>query len=198
MLAKLSSSFKTAQPGRHQAADADGDGKLDLGFEVNTGNPAAPAVLDFDEFLISIQLGGEIELEDVFRLYGVFLFEVDSSGLKAFRRCGPRVRPGHRRQRSSKLFSMNALGALVINGDGIAADIDVSVSVGGALSAFLQFDASARLVFNTTGEDLEIEIPARYVDFLEGPRAELAAPHRQTTIPRDSAAWPDRASGRAV
>ena len=149
-----------------RAADADGDGKLDIGFEVNTGNPAAPAILDFDDFLISIRLGGEIELEDVFRLYGVFLFEADTSGLKAFVAAGLEVGPDI--GSTSKIFSMNALGALVINADGVAADIDVSISIGGALSDFLQLNAHARLVFNTTGDDLEIEIPAQYVAYLLG------------------------------
>ncbi len=168
VLGELTTTFKTAHSAAILAADADGDGKLDFGFEVNTGNPAAPVVLDFDQFLISIQLGGEIELKDVFRLYGVFLFEVDSSGLKAFVAAGLEIGPDIGAAQGSKLFSMNALGALVITGDGIAADIDVSVSVGGALSSVLKFDASARLVFNTTGKDQTITIPARYVDFLKG------------------------------
>ena len=50
---QLSSALTTAQLAalvdQIRAADADGDGKLDIGFEVNTGNPAAPAILDFDD-----------------------------------------------------------------------------------------------------------------------------------------------------
>ncbi len=169
VLGALSTSFKT--PGNLeaiQAADADGDGKLDFGFEVNTGDPSSPVVLDFDQFLISVQLGGEIELDDVFRMYGVFLFELDSSSLKGFVAAGLEYGPDIGASQNNKLFAMNALGALVLTGDGIAADIDVSVSVGGALSSILDFEARARLVFNTTGQVQTIAIPARYVGFLTG------------------------------
>ena len=168
VLSKLSASFKLTNEAAIRAADADDDGKLDLGFEINTGNPTAPAVLDFDRFLVNIQLGGEIELQDVFRLYGVFLFEADSSGLKAFVAAGLEFGPDIGASQGGKLFVMNALGALVITGDGIAADIDVSVSVGGALSSVLALNAEARFVINTTGVDQSITIPARYVDFLKG------------------------------
>jgi len=167
LLNVLSASFKTtANLDAIQAADADGDGKLDFGFEVNTGNAAAPVVLDFDQFLISIRLGGEIELNNVFRMYGVFLFEVDSSGLKAFVATGLEIGPDI--GSTSKIFNMNALGALVINGDGVAADIEISVSIGGALRDVLQLNATARLVFNTTSQNQTITIPAKYVDFLIG------------------------------
>jgi Ca2+-binding EF-hand superfamily protein len=169
LLNTLSTSFKTtANINSIQAADADADGKLDFGFEVNTGDASSPVVLDFDQFLISLQLGGEIELTDVFRMYGVFLFEVDSSGLKAFVAAGLEIGPDIGSDDNDKIFAMNALGALVINGDGIAGDIDVSASVGGALSSVLDFNASARVVFNTTGVDQTITIPARYVDYLDG------------------------------
>ena len=89
-----------------------------------------------------------------------------SSGLKAFVAAGLEIGPDM--AAGSKIFTMNALGALVINGDGIAADIEVSASIGGALSDVLQSNARARLLFNTTGEDLTITIPANYVDFLLG------------------------------
>jgi Ca2+-binding RTX toxin-like protein len=166
VLAKLKDSFEATHQAAIAALDVDGNGRLNTGFEVNTGNPAAPVVLDFDRFLISIQLGGEIELDGVFRLYGVFLFEVDTSGLKAFVAAGLEIGPDI--NSPSKIFDMNALGALVINGDGVAADINVSVSIGGALSDVLQLNARARLVFNTTGEDQSITIPAKYVAFLVG------------------------------
>ena len=63
---------------------------------------------------------------------------------------------------------MNALGALVINSSGIAADVNVSVAIGGAISDFVQLEANARLVFNTTGANQEITIPEKYVKFLVG------------------------------
>ncbi|MBT7430109.1 MAG: hypothetical protein HN783_09900, partial [Ilumatobacter sp.] len=153
------------------AIDTDGDGKLDRGFEVNTGNPDAPVVLDFEELLIRVQLGGIIELEDVFRMNGVFLFEVqggDAPRLSAFAAGNLEFGPDIGASASDKIFNMSALGALVLNSDGIAADISVSVSVGGALSSVLRLEASARLVINTTGKDQSITIPQQFVRFLSG------------------------------
>ena len=164
--AKLNDTFENDHQAALGALDADGNGRLNTGFEINTGNPAAPAVVDFNSFLVSIRLGGKIELQEVFRLNGVFLFEADSSSLKAFFAAGLEIGPDM--AGGSNAFTMNALGALVITDTGIAADIDVSVSIGGALSDVLQLDARARLVFNTTGEDLTVHIPAKYVDFLLG------------------------------
>ena len=50
---------------RLDALDVDANGRLNTGFEVNTGNEAAPVVLDFDDFLIGFRLGGEIALDGV-------------------------------------------------------------------------------------------------------------------------------------
>ena len=75
---------------------------------------------------------------------------------------------------------MHALGALVITGDGIATDIDISVSVGGALSSVLALDVDARLVFNTTSGPQSITIPARYVDFLTGTAPLISLPPTAT------------------
>ena len=166
VLAKLTQAFKTSNQTAVDALDVDDNGRLNTGFEINTGTPAEPVVIDFDQFLIRIQLGGELNLSDVFRMNGIFLFEVDSSSLKAFvaanLEIGPDIGSG------SKIFNMNALGALVITSDGLAADISISVSIGGALSDFLQLNANARLVLNTTSEDQSITIPAKYVDYLTG------------------------------
>ncbi|NQV35593.1 MAG: hypothetical protein HQ515_23060, partial [Phycisphaeraceae bacterium] len=160
-----------------EAADANGNGQLNFGFEVNTGNPASPVLLDFLQPLISFQLAGSVTIytdtsqaTPVFRLNGMLLFEVNTTGLTAFVVAGLEFGPDIGAS-GDKLFDMNALGGLVINADGIAADIDVSLSVGGALSSILTLDASARLVFNTTGVDQTITIPKRYVDFLDGTAA---------------------------
>ncbi|MFC1516467.1 Ig-like domain-containing protein, partial [Thermodesulfobacteriota bacterium] len=158
--------------------DADGDGNLDFGLKVNTGDPTSPVVLGFDQFLISFQLGGIVTIYDgpkseetskkVVELNGVLLFEVNNTGLTAFVAAGLEFGPDIEADSDNKLFDMNALGGLVINGDGIAADIEVSVSVGGALSNVLALNASARLMFNTTSEDQTITIPELYAVFLDG------------------------------
>ena len=158
------------------AADKAGDGVLDSdgAFAVNTGNPTAPVVLDFDELLINFRLGGSITVfsdaaktTPVVKLNGLLLFEVTDAGLKAFVVAGLEFGPDI--GSSSKFFSMNALGAVVINGDGIAADIDVSVTIGAALPDLsLDAGAHARLVLNTTGQVQSITIPEQYVGFLDG------------------------------
>ena len=176
VIGALNTTFVNAHSDAIFAADADADGKLDFGFDVNTGNPAAPVVLDFTQFQIGAQLGGEIKLQDVFRLYGVFLFNADPSGLKAFVAAGLEIGPDIGAAQGSKLFVMNALGALVITGDGIAADIDVSVSVGGALSSVLKLDASARLVLNTTGKDQTIDHTGGLRQFPQGDDGPELAP----------------------
>jgi hypothetical protein len=182
VLAKLNDSFEPSHQAAIDGLDVDGNGRLNTGFEVNTGNPAAPVVLDFEEALISIQLGGELELQNIFRMYGVFLFEVDSSGLKAFVAVGLEIGPDMGASAGGKLFTMNALGALVITGDGVAADVQISVTIGGALSEFLQLDATARLVFNTTGVNQSITIPAKYVQFLLGAADVPASVDVDTTL----------------
>ena len=79
------------------------------GFQVNTGDPTSPVALDFTEFLISVQLGGIITISDlsgnpVVRLNGLFLFEVDNSGLKAFVAAGLEFRPRYRRRQRGQVF----------------------------------------------------------------------------------------------
>jgi hypothetical protein len=116
-----------------------------------------------------ISVAGGLGLDiagDGIQMSGFFMLEVSNEGLQVFAAAGLEFGPDIGASSSEKLFDMYALGALVINASGIAADIDVSFSVGGALSSVLAFNASARVVFNTTGADQSITIPKRYVDYL--------------------------------
>jgi hypothetical protein len=154
--------LSSGNQGLADTADADADGRLhgDGGFEVNTGDPTSPVVLDFNQFFISLQLGGIItaytdsaHTNPVLRLNGLFLFEADSSNLK---RSSPRAWSSAPTSPSNaKFFDMNALGGLVINSAGIAADINISVELGTGLMSSFAFGAGAkaRLVFSTTGVD---------------------------------------------
>jgi hypothetical protein len=164
----LSASFKSTNSAAMAALDDNGNSRLDSGYAVQTGGSSPPIYLDFDDFLINVALGGEISFGSIFRLSGVFLFELDPSGLKAFVAATLEIGPDIGASEGDKIFLMSALGALVINGDGIAADIDISVSVGGLLSSVIEFNATARVVFNYTGSDQSITIPARFVDYLTG------------------------------
>src|SRR6187549_3991126 len=75
------------------------------------------------------------------------------------------------------MLSITALGALVINGSGVALDIDIDIEL---TVPGLDIDVSARVLLNTTGATQEIAVPARILDFLEdisaaaGPTAHLA------------------------
>ncbi|MDG1364062.1 MAG: hypothetical protein P8Q54_11370, partial [Akkermansiaceae bacterium] len=168
VVGQLSESFKSANQAAIEALDVDKNGRLNTGYEVNTGNPAAPVVLDFEAFLLRFQLGGKLEQKDTFRMQGYFLFEIDTSGLKAFVMASLDVGPDIGSENAERIFTMNALGALVINSKGLAADLEISVGMGGALSSVLSLNASARLLINTTGEKQNINIPERYVGFLTG------------------------------
>ncbi len=158
-----------------ETKDEDGDGILDAGFEVNTGDPTSPVVLDFNTFLISIQLGGNLDLVDTFRLSGVFLFQADPQGLKIFVNAGLSIGP------SGDFFDLQALGVLIINGDGVAADFEIDLTIGGDLSASLSNSGlaiSGRLIMNTTGLRQAVDIPDEYVDDL----SQIARDRLQTDL----------------
>ena len=57
VLAKLKVGFAT--DAAINALDVDGNGRINTGFEVNTGNPPRPSCSISTNFLISIHLGGE-------------------------------------------------------------------------------------------------------------------------------------------
>ena len=126
------------------------------GFEVNTGPGGTPVLLDFTGFLIRVQLEGLIEMEDIFRMSGVFLFEIDNQGLKAFANAQLTVAGG-------EFLNMEAIGVLIINDQGVAADLEVSLSID---VPGLAASASARLLLNTTGAEQGIAIPDQFLDSL--------------------------------
>ncbi|MCX8497180.1 MAG: hypothetical protein ORN51_13450, partial [Akkermansiaceae bacterium] len=130
------------------------------GFNVNTGDPTSPVLLNYDKFLINIQLRGLVDVADAFHLNGVFLFQADGQGLKIFADAGLSIGP------SGDYFKMNALGVLIINADGVAADLQVSLAIGGDLSSSLSNSGaaiSARLMMNTTGKEQGVSIPHEFL-----------------------------------
>ncbi|MGD8416616.1 MAG: calcium-binding protein, partial [Pseudomonadales bacterium] len=159
--------------------DKDGPtGPDEAGFEVNTGNPAAPVLLDFDTYLVSIKLGGKITITDVFELTGLFLLDVNPDGLKLFVAAGLEIG-------STDFLDLSALGAIVINGEGLAFDLDISFNLGNVddISSDPGIVLQARVMFNNTGKNQEILIPDKYVQFLDGaPDGEPVAPELATEI----------------
>jgi len=159
-------------PAALATADADGDQLFDpAGYQVNTGDSDSPVYLDFDKLLINFELEGRFNIMDVAQMNGAFLFnvsEVDSQTQLsvlaiAQMSLGPDVSAG------SNFFSNQIIGALVLNGDGIAADIQSNMSLGGDLG-FIDLGAAeinSRLILNNTGDWQTIAIPERFAAVLE-------------------------------
>ncbi len=85
----------------------------------------------------------------VLQANGLFLLEVETGGVSVFVAAGLEFGPDI--GSTNKMFEMNALGGLVINGQGVAADIDVSVAMGGALSGSMSVGASLDALEGLTG-----------------------------------------------
>ena len=102
-----------------------------------------------------------------FVLTGVFLFEVNDDGLKAFLAASMTIG-------SANFIDINALGALVISSAGIAFDLEINFNFGGVsdLETDAGFSLTARVLFNNTSLPQEIFIPDKYVQFLSGAPSE--------------------------
>ena len=94
-------------------------------------------------------------------LDGVFSISVSTRGLEIFTNATLTF------GKSGSFFTLNALGVLIINGDGAAGDIDVSLKFGSSLAeVFGNPEIAARIVFNTTGKDQNVIIPAAFLPLL--------------------------------
>ena len=150
------------------------------GYAVNTGNPATPVILQFDETFIQVELAGILNVVDLVQVVGVFYLRVDSTGLQML--VNAQILVGSDRVDESALESItvegnqptnlpsepllqiNALGVLIINSDGLAADLDLQI---GLNLEILTLDVRSRLLINTTGNDQELKLPERLYDFLD-------------------------------
>ncbi len=94
-------------------------------------------------------------------LDGVFSISVSTRGLEIFTNATLTF------GKSGSFFTLNALGVLIINGDGASGDIDVSLKFGSSLAeVFGNPEIAARIVFNTTGKDQNVIIPAAFLPLL--------------------------------
>ncbi|MGH3371894.1 MAG: hypothetical protein ACRDPR_18040, partial [Nocardioidaceae bacterium] len=123
--------------------------------------------------LVKIELAGALELSNVFALVGIFNLEVDSSSFKLLAAGRMVVGPdlasynpttGTISTSSPPILSISALGAIVINGSGVALDVDVDVDFNTDIG--LDLSVSARVLVNTTGVTQQIRLPDRVFDFL--------------------------------
>ncbi len=94
-------------------------------------------------------------------LSGVFSISASPAGLEIFADASLAFGP------SIAAFNFHALGVLIISGSGVAGDFDVSMSVGSSLSSVMTAaNVSARVIFNTTGADQSVTIPAAFLPLL--------------------------------
>ncbi|MGB9011314.1 MAG: hypothetical protein WCB95_00390, partial [Aeromicrobium sp.] len=136
------------------------------GLALNSGNDDNPILIDFEDTFISVQLAGVIAVGEFAFLNGVFFLEISEEGLNvlvlADLRIGPDLASCDSETGvcgSDPLFKAGALGILIINGEGIAADLAVQLSIGND-DIGLSLDVSARLLMNLSGgADQVLEIP---------------------------------------
>ncbi|TWW12268.1 hypothetical protein E3A20_02360, partial [Planctomyces bekefii] len=142
----------------------------DGGFLVNTGDPDNPVLLDFDSFLVNIEFAGNMTIlaggTPILALLGTLYIETDGTEFKLFASANLRIGPDISvPANETPLLDISALGVIVINSSGFAADLDVDLDVG-LDDIGLSFGVSARVIVNTTGEAQEVRIPQRLIDFL--------------------------------
>ncbi|HET7305708.1 MAG TPA: hypothetical protein VFJ12_14290 [Segeticoccus sp.] len=166
------------EKGETSTAD-DPDCDDEPGYAVPTGDPENPIVLDFSETFVRAQLAGVLGIGDLVQALGVFSLEIGPEGLDVLVDAQLLVGPdmvenpdqgmveGNHATRltgdNEPLLQIGALGVLIINADGVAADLDVDL---GFNIPGLSLEAAARLLFNTTGEVQQLEVPDRLFDFI--------------------------------
>ena len=105
------------------------------------------------------------------------------------------------------LLSIGAIGVLILNGDGIAGDFTVNLSIGGPIAAIIEVDVYARVIFNTAGKDMSLRLSDDLVDYLykmaterpdliEALKASVAAAKASSARPKKAAAKPKAASAK--
>ncbi|MCY2990036.1 MAG: hypothetical protein NTY19_19505, partial [Planctomycetota bacterium] len=100
---------------------------------------------------------------ELVRISGVFVLQADAQGLAVFAD-GVIPLPDP----AQSMLTLEATGALVINSQGVAAEIDLAVVPTGqsVFAEVFSFDVTARAVFNSTAADQEVEVPEKFQDFL--------------------------------
>ncbi len=100
---------------------------------------------------------------ELFRISGVASLAINENGMQMFARGDLEVGPP-----DIRLLDISGLGVFSITSKGVAGELQVSVGVGNiaAIKDYFQFDVSARVVFNTTGEDVQVKILDRFLEYL--------------------------------
>ena len=141
----------------------DDTGATQSGYALDSGDPDNPIILDFTTSFISLEAAGFLEIQNLARIDGLFYIGIDldagSEELRLFAlgqmTIGPDIGS------DDPIAQIGAVGVLILNGDGVAGDFGINLSLNVPL---LTVGVDARLVFNSTGEDQELRIPDRLLD----------------------------------
>ena len=100
---------------------------------------------------------------ELFRISGVASLGINENGLQLFSKGDVEVGPP-----DIRLLDISGLGVFAITDRGIAGELEVDVAMGDipAIKNYFQLDASARVVFNTTGEDVQVKVLDRFLEYL--------------------------------
>ena len=100
---------------------------------------------------------------ELFRINGVASLAINEDGLQIFSKGDVEVGPP-----DIRLLDISGLGVFAITDGGIAGELQVDVAMGKipAIADYFQLDASARVVFNTTGEDVQVKVLDRFLEYL--------------------------------
>jgi Ca2+-binding RTX toxin-like protein len=88
------------------------------------------------------------------KMNGFVIIEIDENGLTLVFSVEVQLAPG-----GTRLLTLDATGFMRINGDGVAARLDMTLAADFPPSTGLDIDAEFLLIINTTGEIVEYDIP---------------------------------------
>jgi len=130
--------------------DSDGTGPDQAGFEVNTGDPSSPILLDFTESVIMLHLEGVLAFApggtEVLALDGTFDLTIEDDFFEMRVIATFDLNAG-----STRLLAFSADGFLRIDNDGVLAAIHLALAAGVPSSFGFTLEADFHLELNTTG-----------------------------------------------
>ncbi len=149
------------------------------GFEVNTGDPLHPVLLNFTGFLINVQIAGDLTITNgnttnptpIVEMQGVFFLNIDGSGFDLFAAADLRV-GSDIGGTGTPLVGISALGVVVINSQGFAGDLDVSLQLN---VPGISVAVAARVIINTTKMVQGVSLPSQIMNYLTASTSPLAA-----------------------
>ena len=151
-----------ATAGAAAAADINQDGRLNAGYEVNTGDPTSPVILDMSGLLIRVHLAGAIKMTisgtEVFSLSGEFLMEVTDSYMQILAVGDLSIGGG--------ILTFSADGLFRFDSEGLSARLLLHLNAQSLPG--ISFFGDFSLYINTTMQDVNITIPDDFTSAFEG------------------------------